>query len=742
MTKRVATLVVLLILSAWSIGRMTRPPRPVPATSADTVFSAERAMRHLEQIAVRPHSMGSEDHARVRDYLIAQLASMGLRPQVQSTTAVGTRYQTAGRVENVLAWMPGSDTTGKAVLVVAHYDGVAAGPAAADDGAGTAALLETVRALRARKTPLAHDVFFLITDGEEAGLLGAAAFVREHKWAKDVAVVLNFEARGTAGRSYMFETGPGDRAVVQALSHVGDVTAGSVFTTVYRTLANDTDLSELSVLGLPALNFAFTSGVERYHTAHDDVAHLDSGSVQHHGAQMLALVKHLANGQLPLPKTGDAIFFDLPFVGLIVYPVGFAIPLAIIALVLTAIVAVRAGLKTMIGIAIVAITLVANVLGSYAWTTLVILQARLPWGGAAQWRGITGATVALFAIAFSLLCYGIAKRWASDRALQAGALVAWTLIALGLSIMAPGASYLFVWPSIAFAIASLVNDRRRPIALWIAAAITLLLMVGFAYGVSVILLGVIGGGAIALGALVALVLLLVMPLVVDVAGSARFAGAGWVAAAGVVSLVIGLCTVRSSDAHPVSTALVYAQAADSASDAWFGTFSRFRDDWTRRTVGRTTPSPEWTSRVAGAGFVGRKVARVAVPMPNATYIRDTIIDGARRVVFRVFAPKGAESVRMRVLNVPVSRTAIDARVVDTTRFRVRRTVWAMEFWAVPDSGAVFALSVPPGSPLDLELVSRVPGIPPIPGVTISARPGNIVPVQYGDATYAYKRLRF
>jgi Zn-dependent M28 family amino/carboxypeptidase len=91
------------------------------------------------------------------------------------------------------------------VLLVAHYDGVGAGPAASDDGAGSAALLETMRALRARKQPLAHDIMVLFTDGEEAGLLGAAAFVREHPWAKDVAVILNFEARGTSGRSFMFE---------------------------------------------------------------------------------------------------------------------------------------------------------------------------------------------------------------------------------------------------------------------------------------------------------------------------------------------------------------------------------------------------------------------------------------------------------------------------------------------------------------------------------------------------------
>ena len=181
-------------------------------------------------------------------------------------------------MQNIVGVLPGGDVEWQgACCSMVHYDGVEAGPAAADDGAGVGALLETLRALRARTHAAANDIIALFTDGEESGLLGAAAFVREHPRAKDVAIALNFEARGTSGRSYMFETGPGNLDAVRALRAARDVTAGSVFTTIYRTLPNDTDLSELALLGVPALNFAFADGVERYHTTHDDVAHLESG---------------------------------------------------------------------------------------------------------------------------------------------------------------------------------------------------------------------------------------------------------------------------------------------------------------------------------------------------------------------------------------------------------------------------------------------------------------------------------
>jgi hypothetical protein len=218
---------------------VSRPPRAITENAPSTVFSAERAMKHVVAFAQRPHPTGTAEHDRVRDYLVAQLRNLGLEPQIQSATGVGTRYADAGRVQNILARMPGRNSGGSAVFLVAHYDSVEAGPGAADDGAGSAAILETVRALRAG-APLLHDVIVLFTDGEESDLLGAAAFVREHPWAKDVAMVLNFEARGTTGRSLMFETGLGNLDTVRVLRTVPGVTAGSVFTTIYRTMPNDT----------------------------------------------------------------------------------------------------------------------------------------------------------------------------------------------------------------------------------------------------------------------------------------------------------------------------------------------------------------------------------------------------------------------------------------------------------------------------------------------------------------------
>ena len=66
----------------------------------------------------------------------------------------------------------------------------------------------------------------------------------------------------------------------------------------------------------------------------------------------------------------------------------------------------------------------------------------------------------------------------------------------------------------------------------------------------------------------------------------------------------------------------------------------------------------------------------------------------------------------------------------------------MQYWAVPDSGAMVALSIPAGSAIDFELTARRPGLPTIPGVSIPPRPESVVPAQMGDASYVYKRLHF
>lgn len=717
----------LALMTALSVVRVVRPPAPVPASAADSVFSAERAMVHVARIAQGPHPMGTEEHDRVRDYILAQLASLGVKSEVQTTTAIGTRYQAAGRVQNILGYLPGRASNGKAVLLMVHYDGVEAGPAAADDGAGVGALLETLHALRMRKTPLRNDIIALFTDGEEAGLLGAAAFVREHPRAKDVAVALNFEARGTSGRSYMFETGPGNLDAVRMLRSAGDVTAGSVFTTIYRTLPNDTDLSELAVLGVPAMNFAFAEGVERYHTAHDDVAHLNPGSVQHHGLQMLELANAFASDSLPRPATGDAVFFDFPLLGLIVYPVWTAQALAIVLVVL-AIVVVREE-RDKRGMAFGIVTMIA------ATAVCAVAASFVSLTGPALWSGAYALPLVLAAIGINAAaCLLIDRSRAGG--VYTGAIVVWALLGITLSFAVPAVSYLFVWPAL---FALVARRSRHSVAEWVAAFVALMMLAGFTYTGAVIMLGVSGGGAVVLVALTSMLAWLLGPLVAGVFASWRAAIVG-AAAATVVALVYAKTTVRQTAAHPAGSSLIFAQSAEDADGAFLGTTSP-REPWTRGVLGTVQPGPPWTARlgVSSRALYGHPAPSTTLESPTVALVSDSAAGSERRVGVRVNAARGSTAVTIRVAG-GVTRATIDGRIVDTTRFRRRSPQWVTQYWNVPPEGALFTFDVPAGRPLSVEVAARRPGLPA--SVSVPARPDDVVPSQIGDATVVYRTARF
>jgi len=274
--------------------------------------------------------------------------------------------------------------------------------------------------------------------------------------------------------------------------------------------------------------------------------------------------------------------------------------------------------------------------------------------------------------------------------------------------------------------------------------VTLLILVGFIYGVSVVMLGVTGAGAIALCVVTSLVTLLLAPHLERVAESTRWSGAPFLAGAGVVFLVIGAITVHPSPLHPLRSALVYAENADSG-DAWLGTLAGSRIEWTRSAIGQPTPGPhpEWIARLSqdGANF-GRKVQRASLGAPNAALVSDTTIGETRRVELRVTAPAGTTGLVMHARGIKVLSASIDGRVVDTTRYRQRARDWNMEYWAVPDSGALIALSVPTGAHFDFDVAARMPGIPPVPGVTIPERPRYVVPSQTGDVSVVYREWRF
>lgn len=319
--RALAIWLTMLLVTVWAIWSI-RPPRALPASAPDELFSAERALIYVRTIAQTPHPIGSSRQTEVRSYLIDQLKRLGLQPQTYSGIGIASRGSdiNAGKVTDIVGRLPG-DANSRAILLMAHYDSTRHAPGAADDGASVAAILESVRAIRA-STRLKNDLIVLFTDGEEAGLLGAEAFAHNHPWVNDLGLILNFEARGNRGPSLLFETTAGNSLLIEAVRKAcPDAVGSSLFYSLYQLLPNNTDLSVFRHSGIPGLNFAFGNGLEAYHTRLDSAETLSPDSVQHQGSYALLLTKHFGQMDLTkLPARDDRMFFNLFGKGLITYP--------------------------------------------------------------------------------------------------------------------------------------------------------------------------------------------------------------------------------------------------------------------------------------------------------------------------------------------------------------------------------------------------------------------------------------
>ncbi|MCA1616852.1 MAG: M20/M25/M40 family metallo-hydrolase, partial [Acidobacteria bacterium] len=435
-----------------------RPPAPVPADAPAADFSSGRAMQHLREIAKEARPVGSTEQARVREYIVGQLQGMALTTQVQEATVVGQARGAslrAGRVKNILARLPGANHD-KGVLLVAHYDSVPAGPGASDNGSGVVALLETARALKAGP-PLRNDVILLFSDAEEVGSLGAKAFADEHAWAKEVGLVLNFEARGNGGPSAMFETSDGNGALIgEFAASAPHPSATSLSYEIYKLLPNDTDLTVFKKAGLPGLNFAYIGGLVHYHSATDNLASVNEGSVQHQGSYALALARHFGNLDLTQLRQGNAVYFDLLGAAVIRYPAAWVVPVAALALLVFAAVVVvgrRARLLKASGVLIGFFAFLLNMIVAAVAATLV-------WWGVlttnAGYRSLLlGDTYnsGTYMLAFAALIVALTaalhvwyRRRVSVENLAVGALAWWLILLVATSVLVPGASYLFAWP--------------------------------------------------------------------------------------------------------------------------------------------------------------------------------------------------------------------------------------------------------------------------------------------------------
>jgi MFS family permease len=442
-----------------------RTPAPLGEDAAPTLFSAGRARAILKDLVGDgvPHPVGSSADARVREAIVKRLSALGYRTELQTGLACNS-YGTCGIPTNIIATR-GEPTAKDAVMLAAHYDSVPAGPGASDDGAGVANLLEIARILTLKPAPL-HPIVLLITDGEEAGLLGADLFIREHPLAKQIKAAVNMEARGTSGFSLMFETGSANAWLMRLYDKAVSLpVTNSLCYVIYKLLPNNTDFTVFKAAGYQGFNLAFVGDVARYHTPLDNWQNSSATTMQHQGDNALQSLLALANAPALEHPAADSMFYDVMARDVMVWPIGWILPTAVAALLLilgSAIVLARRGHLTGRQAFHGLLGAIINILigGALSAITLVLLRflGRLPPTGSPPWiahpLAMHVASAALAVLSTTAVAAWFARR-AGVWGFWFGASTLVAVLAVILADSFPGTDYVLLLAALAAALAAL-----------------------------------------------------------------------------------------------------------------------------------------------------------------------------------------------------------------------------------------------------------------------------------------------
>lgn len=463
-------IVIMLVIAVCAI----KPPKPVGSGAPQDQFASGRAMEHLAQIAAEPTPIGSVSHRQVWEYLLGELKALGLEAEIHETTMYNPYWRNAGNVANVIARIPGTDSS-RAVALVAHYDTISLVPGASGSKAAIAAILEMLRVLSLRE-PLKNDLIILFADGGETGILGTLAFLEQHPWAEDVGLVIAAAARGTAGPVMMIESGRDNSWIVPHFAKAVDNPVANSFThEVYRWLVNDTDFLAFKQALIPGLQLTFLDNARAFQTPLDNPGTLDESSLQHLGTYLCQLVTHFGNVEI---KEGEAdlaanrVYFDILGRFLVRYPIGFVAHTLTVAIILFGFVCWHAfktekaklthtafGVLLFIGMAIFSM-LITNMFFGIVQSGSGFYQYIPMTGGLWYYGAIAALVGALF---FWLYTWALDKYRLMD--LYLGINTVWLVVTVMASLYLPGASYAFVWPFL-FSLAAAMIINARPKLAW------------------------------------------------------------------------------------------------------------------------------------------------------------------------------------------------------------------------------------------------------------------------------------
>ncbi len=614
-------------------------------------FSVKRAFEHIDIMAEKPHYVGSEAHSDVEIYLQKELRELGLSPEIQEGTTLSD-WGNLVKSRNIIAKIKGTDNS-KALMLLSHYDSAphSYSHGAADNATGVATILEGVRAYLHNKTSHKNDIIILFSDAEELGLNGAALFATNNNWAKEVGLVLNFEARGTAGPSYMLmEVNDGNAAMIKefAAAKTKYPASNSLMYSIYKMLPNDTDLTVFREQAkIPGFNFAFIDDHFNYHTAQDDSKHLSHNSVAHQGSYLMPLMNHFANADLKAQNSSDDdVYFNTPF---FFFHYSFSwnyILVGITAIIFLFLLFVGLGKRVLVpaeigkGFIILTATLLVVGLSTFLlWRFILVIYPE--YGEILQGFTYNGHSYIVafiaFSVAVSFLFYAHAKSEATIINYSVAPITLWIFINLAIAIFLPGAGFfiipvLFVLVMFGFFV---IAQKSNLLVNLVSAVATLIILVPF-----IVLFPIGLGLKILFGAsvLTVLVFTLILPLLGTFTHKYLWSTELFVVAFGALMHAHMNSGFGDSTAKPNSMLYVYNVETDKA--IW-ASYDKILDDWTKIYITDTVPNarffndfPLFSKYNSGIIYTSDALVR-NIPEPTISFERDSVVGNNRFLKIRI-----------------------------------------------------------------------------------------------------------
>lgn len=488
MVKRIGVVLGLLV-TAVAVGVIQyRGPAPKGMQTPPDQPAAARMRETLESLLGEPpqtHQAGSAEGEAFLSRLEQRIDSFNV-PNERITLPWGDEPDSPELIlKNLLATIPGRDPTLKPILIATHHDSCPNGPGAGDAGSAVVALVENIRLL-SRKQPL-RTTLFLFTDGEELGLLGAAAIAAlpELPFPEPV-FVLNLDARGTTGGVPMFETHEDNyvwtKRLIQNLAP--PKITSSLAVTIYRMLPNGTDFDVWnSDMHWPGFNFATIGSAHHYHRPSDSPENVSDRTLQHMGDHIHAMhraldVKEFSGGA---EDSGSAVFFDV-FGFFVIHHseqtqkiFGVAALLILVVLLWFERKRFSIGAITRHTLAVVVLLVIGWAIGS----GVNLLLKATPWAGVGYTPfdyhiGLGTIATTVLVTTFVMESFGKQIAGTDTEFLRDWTWFATAAIGVLLAFFLPGGAYLFVWPAVGYAVLRLMW-RESATASWIGWIITAVL---------------------------------------------------------------------------------------------------------------------------------------------------------------------------------------------------------------------------------------------------------------------------